>query len=88
MKPEEPKKAVALRYDPAREDAPRVVATGRAMAAENIIATARACGVPLHADPALADTLAALDLDCRIPPDLYRAVAEVLAFLYRLNGKR
>ncbi len=88
MKPETPKKAVALRYDPAREDAPRVVASGRGIVAENIIAAARACGVPLHADPGLADTLAALDLDRRIPPDLYRAVAEVLAFFYRLNGKR
>ncbi|MCU0584669.1 MAG: EscU/YscU/HrcU family type III secretion system export apparatus switch protein [Desulfobacterales bacterium] len=88
MKPDPPKKAVALRYDPAREEAPRVVASGRGTTAENIIAAARACGVPLHADPALAETLAALDLDSRIPPELYRAVAEVLAFIYRLNGKR
>nr|MCU0540481.1 EscU/YscU/HrcU family type III secretion system export apparatus switch protein [Desulfobacterales bacterium] len=64
------------------------VASGRGTTAENIIAAARACGVPLHADPALAETLAALDLDSRIPPELYRAVAEVLAFIYRLNGKR
>nr|MCU0539719.1 EscU/YscU/HrcU family type III secretion system export apparatus switch protein [Desulfobacterales bacterium] len=57
MKPDPPKKAVALRYDPAREEAPRVVASGRGTTAENIIAAARACGVPLHADPALAETL-------------------------------
>lgn len=86
MRPDKPKKAVALRYDRARDAAPRVTAAGRGNAAERIIAAARAHGVPLHEDANLVETLAALDLDTTIPPELYRAVAEVLAFIYRLNG--
>jgi flagellar biosynthesis protein len=86
MSPDKPKKAVALRYDRARDDAPRVTAAGRGSVAETIIAAAREHGVPLHEDANLVDALAALDLDTTIPPELYRAVAEVLAFIYRLNG--
>ena len=55
--------------------------------ADNIIAVAREHGVPLHEDPNLAATLNALDLETEIPPELYRAVAEVLIFIYRLNGR-
>ena len=87
MKPKRPKAAVALRYDRAREDAPRVTAAGRGAVAENIVAAARAHGVPLHEDANLVETLAALELETLIPPELYRAVAEVLAFIYRVNGR-
>ena len=87
MKKEKPPKAAALRYDRAKDGAPRVVAKGRGHVAENIIAVAREHGVPLHEDPNLAATLNALDLETEIPPELYRAVAEVLVFIYRLNGK-
>lgn len=87
MKTEKPKKAAALRYDRAKDGAPRVVAKGRGHVAESIIAVAREHGVPLHEDPNLAETLNALDLETDIPPELYRAVAEILAFIYRLNGK-
>jgi flagellar biosynthesis protein len=87
MKPEKPSRAVALRYDRTQNGAPRVVAKGRGQAAENIIALAREHGVPLHEDSNLAATLSALDIETEIPPELYRAVAEVLAFIYRLNGK-
>ena len=87
MKPEKPKKAVALRYDREKDRAPRVVAKGQGHVAQNIIAIASHHGVPLHEDPDLVATLNALDLDSEVPPELYRAVAEVLAFIYRLNGK-
>jgi flagellar biosynthesis protein len=87
MKPEKPARAVALRYDRAKDGAPRVVAKGRGQVAEHIIALAREHGVPLHEDASLAATLCALDLETEIPPELYRAVAEVLSFIYRLNGK-
>lgn len=86
MKTEKSKKAAALRYDRTKDGAPRVVAKGRGHVAESIIAAAREHGVPLHEDPNLAETLYALDLETEIPPELYRAVAEVLAFIYRLNG--
>ena len=87
MKTEKQKRAVALRYDRAKEGAPRVVAKGQGLVAEKIIAVAREHQVPLHEDPTLAATLSALDLEAEIPPELYRAVAEVLVFIYRMNGK-
>lgn len=78
-------KAVALRYERAKDDAPRVVAKGRGCVAESIMALAREHHVPLVADSNLVEALSVLDLDLAIPPELYRAVAEVLVFVYRLN---
>jgi len=80
--------AAALRYDPGQESAPRVAATGRGHVAERIIELARAHGVPLREDRVLAEALAQLDLNQIIPPDMYKAVAEVLAFVYRLDTQR
>ena len=80
-------KAVALKYETEKDSAPRVVAKGRDLIAEKIIETARAHNVPLYEDKNLVQVLEALDLDTAIPPELYRAVAEVLAFIYRLNGR-
>ena len=80
-------KAVALKYEKEKDAAPRVVAKGRGSVAEKIIETARAHNVPLHEDKNLVEVLEALDLETEIPPELYRAVAEVLAFIYRLNGR-
>ena len=80
-------KAVALKYEVEKDSAPRVVAKGRDFIAEKIIETAKAHNVPLYEDKNLVQVLEALDLDTEIPPELYRAVAEVLAFIYRLNGK-
>ena len=76
-------KAVALKYETEKDSAPRVVAKGRDVIAEKIIETARAHNVPLYEDKNLVQVLEALDLDTEIPPELYRAVAEVLAFIYR-----
>jgi len=80
-------KAVALKYDQKRDNAPRVIAKGRGEIAEKIIEVAKAHNVPLYEDKNLIQILEALDLETEIPPELYRAVAEVLAFIYRLNGK-
>ena len=80
-------KAVALKYETEKDSAPRVVAKGRDVIAEKIIETAKAHNVALYEDKNLVQVLEALDLDTEIPPELYRAVAEVLAFIYRLNGK-
>ena len=79
------RRAVALRYDAAKEHAPRVVASGSGLIAERILEIAREQGVAVHEDADLVQTLAALDLGMEIPEPLYRAVAEVLAFVYRLN---
>jgi len=80
-------KAVALKYEKEKDAAPRIVAKGRGFVAQKIIETARAHGVPLYEDKNLVQVLEALDLETEIPTELYRAVAEVLAFIYRLNGR-
>ena len=77
--------AVALEYDAAQTEAPRVVAKGRGPAAEEIIRLARSAGVPVREDPALVELLGKLDVGDLVPPELYVAVAEVLAYLYRLS---
>jgi flagellar biosynthesis protein len=87
MKPDLPTRAAALRYDRAKDHAPRLVAKGQGQVAQKIIAIARDYGVPLHEDPNLVATLSALELETEIPPELYRAVAEVLIFIYRLNAR-
>ncbi len=80
-------KAVALRYDKQEDSAPRVVAKGKGYLADKIIEVAREHDIPLYKDKNLVQVLEALDLETEIPPQLYRAVAEVLAFIYRLNNK-
>lgn len=80
-------KAVALKYDGKKDRAPRVTAKGRGEIAEKIIAIANEHQIPLYEDKNLIQVLEALDVQTEIPPELYRAVAEVLAFVYRLNGK-
>jgi len=79
------KRATALRYD--GPDAPRVVASGHNLVAEKILAAAREAGVPVREDAVLAQALETLELDAEIPPELYKAVAEALAWAYRLTGR-
>src|SRR2546429_7971127 len=77
--------AVALKYDAATDTAPRVIAKGRGLVAEKIMALAREQGIPMREDPDLIQMLPQIDLDQEIPPSLYKIVAELLAFVYRLN---
>lgn len=87
-KPQKPRPdAVALRYDRNREAAPRLLAKGRGAVAEQIIKVAREQGIPVRHDPDLLELLAQVDLEGLVPPEAYRAVAELFAFLYRLNLK-
>jgi flagellar biosynthesis protein len=79
------KSAVALTYSQT-DAAPRVVAKGRGMLAEQIILRAREHGVYVHESPELVSLLMQVDLDQRIPPQLYIAVSELLAWLYRLES--
>ncbi len=76
--------AVALAYQTG-EAAPRVTAKGRGLIAKAIIEKARSAGVYVHESPELVSLLMQVDLDQRIPPQLYLAVAELLAWLYRLE---
>lgn len=80
------RKAVALKYSAESDAAPRIVAKGDRLLAERIIAIATENNVPIHEDPDLVSLLAVLDIDREIPEALYRAVAEVLAFVYTVNA--
>jgi len=84
--PDEPA-AVALRYDPPREEAPRVVAKGRGEVAEQILEIALANGIAIREDADLVALLEAVELDMEIPLEAFIAVAEVLAYVYRANGR-
>ncbi|MBM3114213.1 EscU/YscU/HrcU family type III secretion system export apparatus switch protein [Jeongeupia naejangsanensis] len=77
--------AVALAYADGG-GAPRVVAKGQGLTAERIIEKAREAGVFVHESPELVSLLMQVDLDRHIPEQLYRAVAELLAFIYLLEA--
>jgi len=82
------KRAVALRYEETKEKAPRVVAKGAGDVAQRMIEVARQAQVALHEDAQLTDMLMNLELDAVIPEELYQAVAEVLAFVYRSSNRQ
>lgn len=77
--------AVALDYD--GQGAPRVTAKGRGELAQRIIETAREHDVEIQENAVLAQALSAVELDDQIPEELYRAVAQVIAFVLSLRGE-
>ena len=79
--------AVALEYQPLGGQAPRVVAKGKGSVAERILELARKAGVPIKEDPVLLSLLSHLNVDQEIPPEAYRVVAELLAFIYRVHHR-
>ena len=81
------KSAAALRYRQGEDPAPKLVAKGVGIIAEKIIAAAREAGVPIHEDPDILALLMTLNINEVIPSEMYVAVAEVLAFIYRMNKK-
>ena len=81
------RRAAAITYDPAQRDVPVVTAVGEGLVAEEILHRAREAGVPVTEDPALAAVLSQIDVGAVIPPGLYTVVAEVLAYIYRLEER-
>ncbi|NPA15462.1 MAG: flagellar biosynthesis protein FlhB [Deferribacteres bacterium] len=79
------RKAVALKME--EEEVPKVVAKGKGAVAEKILEIARKHGVPIRRDKPLTEALMALEVGQEIPPELYRAIAEVMAFVYNLKKK-
>lgn len=77
--------AAALKYDGEKDRAPQVTASGKGTIAEKIIELAREAGIPIKNDPDLVQVLSKLKVGSEIPAELYRAVAEILAFVYSLN---
>jgi flagellar biosynthesis protein len=80
------RRAVALRYE-SNAGAPRVLAKGQGFVAERLLARAQELGVPLRAEPELVELLLQLELNQVIPPTLYAAVAEVLAWAYDVDRR-
>lgn len=79
------KKAVALRYNTEKENAPRVVASGKGQSAENIIKIAEFHNLPIKKDEDLVELLSKIEIDKEIPENLYVAVVEVFKFIYKIT---
>lgn len=87
-KPNQPlQNAIALAYQ-AGDAAPKVVAKGKGLIAEEIIARAKEHGVYIHQSKELVSMLMRVELDHNIPPSLYRVVAELLAWLYHIENEK
>ncbi len=81
------KKVVALKYTENGTSAPKVVAKGKGIVAQKIIQKAEEFDIPIFQNRALAESLLGLDLDEQIPPNLYKAVAEVFVWLMKSEKK-
>ena len=81
------RRAVALRYDAEQGGAPRIAAKGRGYLADRIVELAEEHGVHIHHDPDMVAILSCLEMEDEVPAELYQAVAEVLAFVYKLNNR-
>lgn len=81
---ESTREAIALAYRQT-DAAPRVVARGKGLIAEQIISRAKEHGVYVHESPELVALLTQVNIDEHIPPQLYMAIAELLAWLYRIE---
>ena len=80
--------AIAMGYDLEHDQAPRVLASGQGKIAEQIIALAQGNNIPIREDPILAMALSKVEIDTEIPPELYAVVAEVLAYVYRIQERK
>lgn len=85
MPKEKKKKAVALSYQVDHDEAPRIVAIGSGLTAENICRIAMQNQVPVYKNEGLAERLVKQELNTPIPAELYNAIAEILAFVYRVD---
>ena len=79
------KSAVSLQYCPENDSAPKVTAKGHGDVAERIIELAKKHGVPIKEDPDLVQILSQVNINQEIPPSVYQVVAELLAFIYKVN---
>lgn len=79
------KKAVALKYDKEKQNAPKVTAKGEGQIANNIIKLAKENDIPIQEDKELVEMLSKIELNKEIPPNLYKAVAEVFSFIYKYS---
>ncbi|ASM34767.1 FlhB domain-containing protein [Campylobacter sputorum subsp. bubulus] len=81
------KKAVALGYNREKDNAPKVLATGKGEIATKIINLAKEHKIPIKEDTDLVELLSKVDINQEIPQNLYKAVAEIFSFLYKITNK-
>lgn len=81
------KKAVALGYNKQEQNAPKILANAKGENATKIISLAKENGIPIKEDKDLVEVLSKLDLGDEIPPNMYKAVAEIFAFLYKVANE-
>jgi len=79
------KRAVALKYNKEKNQAPRVSAKGKGQSAQKIIQIAKENSVPIKKDEDLVELLSKVELDTEVPPQMYKAIAEVFSFLYKIT---
>ncbi|MGG7618835.1 FlhB-like flagellar biosynthesis protein [Robertmurraya sp. GLU-23] len=79
------KEAVALSYEATKSEAPKVIAKGKGIVADNILEKAKENNIPIQEDPTLIELLSKLNINDSIPEELYQVVAEVFAFVYRTD---
>ena len=82
------KKAVALGYNRSQDNAPKVLASGAGEIANKIISLAKEQDIPIKEDPDIIEILSKVEVDQEIPPNLYKAVAEIFSFLYKITNKK
>ncbi|MBU5594945.1 EscU/YscU/HrcU family type III secretion system export apparatus switch protein [Amphibacillus sp. MSJ-3] len=82
------KKAVALQYDQEKAPSPIVKAKGQGYLAEEILKRAKESGIPIQEDKSLVEVLSQLNINERIPEELYQAVAEVFAYIYKVDQSK
>jgi flagellar biosynthesis protein len=80
-------KAVALSFDPSKDNTPRVTASGKGALADHILRLAFENGVKVRQDQTLTEMLSLVDIESEIPVEAIVAVAEILSYVYRENGK-
>ena len=79
--------AIALKYDQDQGPAPVVIASGRNETADRILAKAKEANVPVYHDDSMAQILSELEMGTEIPPELYQAVAQIIAFVWQIDNK-
>ncbi len=84
---EKKKKAIALRYDQERDRAPRIVAKGEGSIAERIIKLAKENNIPVVEDTDLVNAMINMEVYEEIPPELYRAIAQILIFVKHVKNR-
>ena len=78
-------KAVALKYEAEKSSAPKVTAKGEGITAQKIIELAKEHKIPIKKDEDLVEMLSKIELDAEVPAEMYKAIAEVFSFIYKLT---